>query len=284
MPAFELIQAIASAATAIGVAIAAWQLFVSRSQAQSQFEDSFSEHYRGILNDLPLDALLGRELRGTALDAALRAFYNYFDLSNEQAFLAARGRIRKATWKNWREGIEQHLRRPGFRQAWERLRPDLDGSFDDLRALMSALQDGRTKHSGATEPKEGTQNLGQVIELRCDEVFPSEEDLLVPAQQIWAGEDWPGPLDICINCQRQVDGSWNLWTEASGPKVGEDQDEKTDEMVQVTTADQFCQAYLACGVDLGCNPDLDDILEHLDDFEREDPSFAAQLRKSLSAP
>ena len=136
MTTFELVQTIASIATAIGVALAAWQLLITRRQAQSTFEDSLIEQYRAIASNLPLEALLGRTLNESALDESLRAFYNYFDLSNEQAFLAAQGRLRTQTWANWREGIQQHLGRPAFAQAWQRLAPDLEGSFDDLRQLI----------------------------------------------------------------------------------------------------------------------------------------------------
>jgi hypothetical protein len=69
----------------------------------------------------------------------LRAFYNYFDLSNEQAFLADRKRLRHETWQNWKEGIEENMGRPAFRQAWQLLEPDLDGSFTDLKGLIRSL-------------------------------------------------------------------------------------------------------------------------------------------------
>lgn len=136
MTLFEWIQTIASVATAVGVAIAAWQLWVTKQQAQSQFEDSFSEQYRRIAAQVPLSALLGRSLSNPDLESSLRAFYEYFDLSNEQAFLAARKRLRSETWSNRREGIEQHFARPAFKQAWQLLAPDLDGSFDSLRLLL----------------------------------------------------------------------------------------------------------------------------------------------------
>jgi hypothetical protein len=48
-------------------------------------------------------------------------------------------RIRSGfVWENWREGIEQHLSRPAFQQASAALAPDLDGSFNDLRAWLPA--------------------------------------------------------------------------------------------------------------------------------------------------
>src|SRR5690242_9410090 len=103
----DWIQTIASVVTAVGVAIAAWQLYHTKQQAQSQFEDSFAEQYRRVAPMLPLEALLGRPLREEELKPHLRAFYEYFDLSNEQAFLARQGRLRQDTWANWQEGIEQ---------------------------------------------------------------------------------------------------------------------------------------------------------------------------------
>lgn len=140
MSAFETIQTAASLATAGGVGIAAWQLLLSKRQSQSQFEDALAEQYRQITALLPLGALLGESLNEQELSNSLRTFYNYFDLSNEQAFLAANRRLRNETWTNWREGIEQHMNRSAFIQAWQRLAPYLDGSFDELKALLPKNQ------------------------------------------------------------------------------------------------------------------------------------------------
>ena len=136
MTTFEWIQTAASTVTSAGVLIAAWQLYITKKQSQSTFEDAFAEKYRDVVTRLPLGALLGRPLDDSDLKSSLRAFYEYFDLSNEQAFLAAQNRLRSETWANWREGIEQHLARPAFQQAWRELAPDLDGSFDDLKRLL----------------------------------------------------------------------------------------------------------------------------------------------------
>ena len=85
------------------------------------------------MEQLPLAALLGRKLEATQMTEALRVFYLYFDLSNEQALLHKQRRVSNKTWATWREGISQNLNRPAFRQAWQQLVPDLDGSFDDLK-------------------------------------------------------------------------------------------------------------------------------------------------------
>src|SRR5262245_47172069 len=119
MSVFDWFQTLASIATAIGVVLAAVQLRQAKQQQQAQFEDSLNEQYRRICAQLPLVALLNKTLDEGELqkELVLRAFYEYFDLSNEQAFLASRKRLRPETWQNWREGIEQHLARPAFRQA-----------------------------------------------------------------------------------------------------------------------------------------------------------------------
>jgi hypothetical protein len=140
MTSLELIQALSSVVTAIGVLVAARQLTLTKRQEESQFEDSFTEQYRRIAARLPLKALLGKRLSESEVAESLRVFYEYFDLSNEQAFIAERGRLRSETWANWKAGIEQHMARPAFQQAWEELAPDLDGSFASLRVLAAIPQ------------------------------------------------------------------------------------------------------------------------------------------------
>lgn len=132
---------IASVATALGVAFAGAQLVVMQRQSRAQFEDSLNAQYRAIVARIPLPALLGERLSEDELEESLRAFYDYFDLSNEQAFLDAQGRLSPSTWQNWQEGILQHLDRPAFLQAWHRLSPHLNGSFDELRLLLPAHVD-----------------------------------------------------------------------------------------------------------------------------------------------
>ena len=85
MPVFDLIQAIASAATTVGVLFAGWQLRQSRVQAVTTFEDQLAGQYRDIAHRLPIEALLGEPLDDAAHTAALGAMYHYFDLSTRFA-------------------------------------------------------------------------------------------------------------------------------------------------------------------------------------------------------
>ena len=139
MTLYEVIQSVAAVATAIGVGFTARQLYTAKLQAQSDFEDSLNEQYRRIANELPLAALLGKVLNDQEMKDSLKAFYNYFDLSNEQIFLSDRQKIRPNTWDNWKEGIEQHMRRPAFDEAFKRLEPDLGDSFERFRTFVRKL-------------------------------------------------------------------------------------------------------------------------------------------------
>src|SRR4051812_45682401 len=99
MPAvIEIAQTVASIATAIGVFVAGWQLWLTTKQSVLQFEDHMSAQYREIARRLPIESLLGEPLNRERQAAFLAEFYHYFDLSNEQAFLHERRRIRRSTW------------------------------------------------------------------------------------------------------------------------------------------------------------------------------------------
>src|SRR5260221_14273042 len=108
----DYVQVVASLATALGIFIAGWQLYLTKRQAVTQFEDQLTAQYREIARRIPLRALLGEGIDEALYEKVLPEFYHYFDLSNEQAFLHEKGRITRRTWMNWREGIEQNLRRP----------------------------------------------------------------------------------------------------------------------------------------------------------------------------
>jgi hypothetical protein len=135
MTAIEILSAVSSVATAVGVAVAAYQLLVVRKQAVTTFEDSLNSQYRVSIERIPLEALLGEQLRADDLHGLLPHFYRYFDLCNEQAFLHKHGRITTKTWKNWEEGIKSNLQRPAFATAWAEIAKRAGDDFSSLRAL-----------------------------------------------------------------------------------------------------------------------------------------------------
>jgi hypothetical protein len=131
----ELLSAVSNFATALGVAVAASQLFATRRQALTSFEDSLNSQYRAVIERIPMEALLGEPVRGAELIGLLPHFYRYFDLCNEQAFLFKRERVSENTWKNWEEGIASNLSRPAFAAAWSEIARRAPSDFDYLRAL-----------------------------------------------------------------------------------------------------------------------------------------------------
>lgn len=135
-PYLDGLSAAASLATIVGVGFAAYQLKLIQKQANSTFEDTLYKQYRSVIAKLPVEAMLNESLSAESLNEKLPAFYEYFDLCNEQAFLHKQKKISKKTWKNWQEGIQQNLKRPAFAAAWRIIGDKSTDSFDELRKLL----------------------------------------------------------------------------------------------------------------------------------------------------
>lgn len=146
----DIVQTLAALATAFGVFVAAWQLKHAKDQALTTFEDQLAGQYREIARRLPVRALLGEELDESGQAAALPDFYHYFDLSNEQAYLHSRGRVRRQTWEEWLDGIRTNLERPAFARAWDEITSRDRHIFEDLRKVLGS----RGERAGPQRPYE----------------------------------------------------------------------------------------------------------------------------------
>jgi hypothetical protein len=124
-------------ATTAGVLFAAYQILLSRQQAQTSFEDALAKEYRELSMGIPTKAFLGEALTEAEYEAAKNDFYHYFDLSNSQAFLRQINRVSPKTWKYWADGMKSNLRRPAFKMAWERISSQPNGDFAELRLLIA---------------------------------------------------------------------------------------------------------------------------------------------------
>jgi hypothetical protein len=129
----EILTLTANAATAAGVAVAAWQLRLTKQQATTQFEDGFTNEFRETMQQLPVAIVLGEDVEQAVVDAHLQIFYRYVDLTNGQIFLRQQGRISEATWENWRSGISDVMTLPAFARAWRRLKAGPVERFTELR-------------------------------------------------------------------------------------------------------------------------------------------------------
>lgn len=134
----DLLTSIGSVATALGVFAAGWQIYESRRQAVTAFEDSMSSQYRDLVQGIPVEALLGEDLEERVYRENLSEFYHYIDLTNEQIFLRTRGRISQEAWQNWCDGIRTILAKPAFARAWQEISQRSPGSFEELRRLIDS--------------------------------------------------------------------------------------------------------------------------------------------------
>jgi hypothetical protein len=132
----DFLTLVSSMATAIGVIVAAWQLWLAHRQSITAFEDSFSREYRELAAALPTKALLGELLTEEEHIEHFDEFYHYLDLSNEQIFLHLAGRVTTGTWKFWHDGIASNLRRPAFKRAWSEIAARANSDFAELRQFF----------------------------------------------------------------------------------------------------------------------------------------------------
>lgn len=148
----ETISALSNVATAIGVLVAAWQLWAVHRQGVTSFEDSLAREYRELAATLPTKALLGEQLTEQEAIEHFDELYRYFDLSNQQAFLHQRGRVSRATWRFWHEGIASNMRRPAFHSAWNEVCSRAKFDFAELRALFPPDAEQKIAENRAVEP------------------------------------------------------------------------------------------------------------------------------------
>jgi hypothetical protein len=131
-------DSLVSIATAIGVGIAAWQIWESRKLTSAAFEDSFDQQYRELSYSIPVDALLGKVLDPKNEEQAREAVYNYLDLCNEQVYQRAMKKVSSQRWHEWALGIEANLSRPFFNRVWCEVKQCSPGSFSFLEEWEKA--------------------------------------------------------------------------------------------------------------------------------------------------
>ncbi|WP_251331203.1 hypothetical protein [Haloplanus pelagicus] len=126
------IEIIVDIVTPLSLVALVYQLWQRKKQFTTEFEDNFTDQYRDVAIEIPVDALLD-DSDGDGYRGDLKQYYRYVDLTNEQIFLRKEGRISKSTWENWRKGIESHLDRDDFRRAWQEIRSRDPDSFKELQ-------------------------------------------------------------------------------------------------------------------------------------------------------
>jgi hypothetical protein len=131
----DIFQIIASAATAVAVSVAVWQIWLAQRQARTEFEDNIDREYRDLALELPVEVFFGETLTDTQLRAALKHFFHYFALCDGQIILRKKGRVSKETWELWRKGLAVNMSQPAFQQAWSEVKTRGVRGFRELRRL-----------------------------------------------------------------------------------------------------------------------------------------------------
>lgn len=121
-----LADTVAQWATAVGAAFVAFQLWQTQRALRSTYERTFVERYERIIANVPLLAVLeGRlpeNMSGEQADAIERAFFDYFELCEEELYFRKLGRISRRTWAEWWDGIALHFCNEAFAASLENLK------------------------------------------------------------------------------------------------------------------------------------------------------------------
>ncbi|MFW5452786.1 hypothetical protein [Thioalkalivibrio sulfidiphilus] len=133
---YEIARIVAGFATAIGVAIAAWQIWRTAEQSKTTFEDALSKEYRELIRAVPYKALIGQELTDDEILGCKDAIFNYLDFCNQQIYLRSKKRIRCDTWMEWQDGMKVNMTLPLFSEVAAEVFSQLPDVFEGLRRVM----------------------------------------------------------------------------------------------------------------------------------------------------
>jgi len=140
----QILQALAYIATVVMAALVflAWeQIKLVKEQATTSFEDGLTQHYRQIMESIPINIWLGSGLETLDKERQNRcedAIYRYIDLCQDEVVLHAYKRITNATWKEWEAGIKTYMTLlPAFKDVWAEVNEKRQESFKELRALLA---------------------------------------------------------------------------------------------------------------------------------------------------
>jgi hypothetical protein len=133
---YEIARIIASGATAVGVVIAAWQIWRNAEQTKTSFEDSLNKEYRELMRPITLAILLGETASPEKATEAREHIYNYLDFCNQQVYLRKCSRIRKDTWIEWQKGMKINFELPLFKEVMNEVFSTIPSIFQELRKVL----------------------------------------------------------------------------------------------------------------------------------------------------
>jgi len=152
-----IITLFSSVATMVGVFLAWFQIKKTGDLHRTQFEDSLAKEYRELIQKIPVEALLGKDLSMEEYEKAKPFLFHYINLTNDQIFLRSKGRVSLEVWNDWQRGIKHNLNDlPAFTKIWKEIKAD-SKSFEELRNLEAEKYD--------TDPI-NWENLSEIKQLK----------------------------------------------------------------------------------------------------------------------
>ena len=159
-----VVDTVAQWATAVGAGFVAFQLWQTQRALRATYERTFVDRYERIMADIPLAAVLEGRLSETATDderqVIERAFFDYFELCEEELYFRKLGRISRRTWADWSEGMALHFRNDAFASELENLAKRVAPGSADTRGrptrfhyVLRAASSAREGH--VYDPVEG---------------------------------------------------------------------------------------------------------------------------------
>lgn len=145
-------DSVASIATPLGLLATVYQLHQTRRALRDSFERSFVDRYQRVISQIDLNVMLGRAHADLAEPAVRRAFFDYFELCEEELYYRAYGKVSAGTWRDWWYGMTIHLCSASFEQAFAELvtaehrlaETSLPDRFSLLRGAFEHRNDRRT--------------------------------------------------------------------------------------------------------------------------------------------
>lgn len=110
---------VASLATPIGLFATVYQLGQARRALRNSFERTFVDRYSRIASAIDVEVLLGTEIIEVESSPMKRAFFDYFELCEEELYFRAHRKVGASVWRDWWYGISMNLRNPNFERAFE---------------------------------------------------------------------------------------------------------------------------------------------------------------------
>jgi len=141
--ALHILEALAYISAAVVAPLVWWQIRCVKKQATTSFEDSLTDHYRRIIENIAIEIWLGPDLDTLELEPKKRcreAIYRYIDLCQDQVFLHDNGRITDATWAEWGPGIKGNMSIAAFKEVLNEVQAKLPNSFSEPRKFLSTQQ------------------------------------------------------------------------------------------------------------------------------------------------